>query len=142
MVDELGSILNYSDDLADAEAPSALPAGDYPAQIVKTELKSQSADPSKSSVGIHWLIKPEDYPADYADGDSYPEGKTVRQYLSAEQDKNSRFRMRKFCEGIGVPLTSSINIEDWVGKSAILTLGKARPFQDIMQENISKVSPA
>lgn len=118
---ELGSILEYQEDLSGAEAPKALPASDYPGEITATELAT-SQNSGKLMVKVTWRIKPEDFPADYEDADSFADGKQVVTFQSAEQDKAARFRMRKFCEAIGVKLGKKLDINDWIGKTAVLEI--------------------
>lgn len=137
---ELGSILEYSEDLKDAEAAKSLPASDYPATISSTELAT-SANSGKTNVKVTWRVKPEDFPADYEDADQYPDGKDIIQYVGTADDKNSRFRMRRFLEAIGVKLGKKIDINDWVGKSAVLTLVPDE-FEGVSKENVRGVKSA
>lgn len=133
---ELGSILDYSSDIADAEAPVALPAGDYPAKIVGAELGTSQSS-GKKRVDVTWRIAPEDFPADYEDAESFADGKDVHQYITAEDTKAARFRMKKFCEAIGATLSSRLDVNDWVGKSAIITI-EPDEFEGIERERHRK----
>ena len=140
MAEDLGSIIEYAETLADADAPSALPPGDYPAQVTLTSLGTSQTS-GKQRVEVQFRIKPEDFPADYGDAESFQDGKTVRHYVGAEADRAARFRMRKFCEAIGAPLSSTVDINDWIGKTAVLTISNEE-FEGIPQERVRKVSPA
>lgn len=137
MSGDLGSILDYSSDIADAEAPVSLPAGDYPAKIVAAELGTSQSS-GKKRVDVTFRIAPEDFPADYEDADSFPDGKDVHAYISAEDVKAARFRMRKFCEAIGAPVSSRLDINEWIGKSAIITI-EPDEFEGIERERFRKV---
>ncbi len=117
MSEELGSILEYQETLANAEAPAALPAGDYPAEIVGATV-GRSASSGRLNVKVDFIIKPEDFPADFEDAESYADGMTLSTYVSAEPDKKSRFKMRQFCEKIGIKPTAKIDVNDFVGKRA------------------------
>lgn len=133
-----GSMLDYElADLADAEAPSALPEGDYPAEIIGTAMHV-SASTGKPSVKVDFVIKPEDYPADYIDAASYPEGKTVSFYIGAGKDRPAQFRMAQFLKAIKAPTISPININDWLGLSGKLVL-KADEYEGIQRERITRV---
>lgn len=134
---ELGSILDYSADISDAEAPVALAAGDYPAKIVAAEVGTSQTS-GKSRVDVTFRIQPEDFPADYEDAESFPDGKDLHFYPSAEDTKAARFRMKKFCESIGAALSNRLDVNEWVGKSAILTIEKDE-FEGIERERIRKV---
>lgn len=134
---ELGSILEYSADIADAEAPKSLPAGDYPAKITGAEVGTSQTS-GKTRVDVSFLIDPDDFPADYEDADAFADGKTLHFYVGAGDDKAARFRIRKFLESIGAPLGSKIDVNDWVGRSAIVTI-KPEEFEGIERERITKV---
>lgn len=133
---EANSILDYSADIADAEAPVALPAGDYPAKIVAAE-NGTSQSSGKSRVDVTFRIAPEDFPADYEDAESFPDGKDVHAYVSAEDTKAARFRMKKFCEAIGASMSNRLDINDWIGKSAVITI-EPDAFEGIERERFRK----
>lgn len=139
IMSELGSILDYTTDIADAEAPVALPAGDYPAKIVAAEVGTSQSS-GKKRVDVTFRIMPEDFPADYEDAESFPDGKDVHAYVSAEDTKAARFRMKKFCEAIGAAMSSRLDVNDWIGKSAIITI-EPDEFEGIERERFKKVEP-
>lgn len=134
---ELGSILEYSEDVSDAEAPKALPAGAYTASVTGAEL-GISQNSGKPRVAVSFMIDPEDFPADYEDADSFADGKTIMHYVSAADDKASRFRMRKFIEAIGAKGGTKVDVNDWVGKKAEITI-EPDEFEGIERERIRKV---
>ena len=77
MVDDtegMPSILEFSEDIADAEPPEPLPVGEYRGQIIGTETRMSQKD--TKYVAVTWLIPPEEYPADY-DPSNAPDGKQV-----------------------------------------------------------------
>lgn len=137
---EMGSILEYQEDLASAEAPKALPSSDYLGEVMAAELK-HSASSGKLMADVTFVIKPEAFPPDYEDADAFADGKQLHFYISAEQDKAARFRMRKFCEAIGVKLGKKLDINDWVGKSAMLST-TVEEWEGIERERINKVTAA
>lgn len=131
------NILEYADDIADAEAPVALPAGDYPATIASAELGT-SQNSGKLRVDVTFKIAPEDFPADYEDAASFENGKMVHFYVGAEPDKASRFRMRRFIEAIGAKGGAKIDLNDWVGKKAAITI-RPDEFNGVERETIANV---
>lgn len=137
MAEEYNSILEYADDLADAEAPASLAAGQYPATI-SAAANGKSATSGKKRVQVDWIISPEDFPADFEDAEEFPDGKTVSTYQGSEANKPARYRMRKFIESIGGTLGSKIDINDWVGKKAILTI-EPEEFEGVYRERVKKV---
>lgn len=131
------SIIEYQSDLADAEAPEALPAGQYPCQVVgATNGVSQSS--GKDRVEVELLIDPADFPPDYADADEYAEGKVVKMYVSSSDEKSARFRMRKFCEALQVPLGRNIDLNDWVSRKCIVTV-EEDSFEDVPMNRARRI---
>ncbi len=134
----MGSILEFTENLKDAEAPQSLPPSDYPGEVQSAELGLSNSS-GKPRIDVTFRIKPEDFPADYVDAASFADGKVVHFYLAATDDKASRFRVRKFIESIGAKLGSKIDLNDWVGKNAMLTLGTDE-YDGVERERILKVS--
>lgn len=135
---ENNGIISYATSLADAEAPTALPGGDYPATIIAA-VRGPSQSSGKDQVKVTFRIEPEDYPADYEDAASYPEGKEAQFYVPAEEDRPSMFRMRKFLEAIGMKLGKTVDHNEFVGRKAVVT-NKPEEFEGIPRERITKVS--
>ena len=134
---EMGSIIEFASDISDAEAPKALPAGDYVAEITGAELGTSQSS-GKPRVKVDFRIKPEDFPADYEDADSFADGKIVSHYVGVADDKAARFRLRKFCEAIGAPMGSKLDINEWIGKQAILTI-EPDEYEGVERERSRKV---
>lgn len=137
MSEELGSILDFSQDISEAEAPKPLPAGDYPAKIVSAEVGTSQAS-GKKRVDVTFRIAPEDFPADYEDAESFADGKDVHAYIGAEDNQPARYRMRRFCEAIGAPMSNRLDTNEWIGKSAIITI-ETETFEGIARERFKKV---
>lgn len=135
MSEENGSILDFSTDIAEAEAPIALPAGDYPAKITGAEVGTSKA--GKRMINVTFTIAPEDFPADYEDADSYADGKSITAYIGAEDTKSAKFRLRKFCESIGVVASSRLNVNEWIGKKALISITQEE-FEGVIRERYKK----
>ncbi len=117
MAEDLGSIIEYSIDLNDQEAPDPLPAGEYKGIIRKTEKRESARGTIYAAVSFS--IGAEQYPADFTDGPD--DGLTiVYRRVGLEDNPQSRYGTRRFIEAIGAPLAKSINISDWVGMEAAL----------------------
>lgn len=135
---ELGSIIEYGEDLANAEAPKALPAGDYPATVIAAEI-GESKSSGKERVDVQLRISPEDFPADFTDADSYPDGIVVHMYVSTENTKAQRFRMRKFVEALGAKLGKKLDVNSWIGLNTIVTV-EPDEFEGIENNRARKIS--
>lgn len=112
---ELNSIVEYSVDLNNAEAPPALPKGQYPAEIRKAEVATTKE--GKPWYKTSFYFAPEVYPADFVDGE--PDGMLVPgPFLSAEDTVIARFKVRKFLEAIGIKLSKTVDVNAWLGQVA------------------------
>lgn len=112
------SILEFSSDVASAEAPPPLPVGEYTASIKGVEQKVSSTT-GKDYLSVALVVSPDDYPADFdTDRDMFPDGVTL-QYnrLVAEDSARARYNMRKWCEAIGAKMGKQIDPNDWLGLS-------------------------
>lgn len=139
---DVNSIIEYDEDLSNAEAPVPLPEGDY-AAIIRGAVKQMSkGDTPKEYVNITFFIDPDQYPADYTEGD--PDG-TLLNYgmgrLKTDGSQKSRWGMKKFCENIGVELGRSLDLNEWQGKAAIVTI-KHEQYEGVDQARIVKVGAA
>jgi len=132
------SLIEYDTDLGEAEAPVPLPPGDYPAEIRGAEIKTSGAGNQYVSVTFH--IAPEAYPADYTEGN---EDGTILSFgrLSPEPTQRARWTMKKFTEAIGAKQGKTLDLNDWIGLNAIVTVVN-EPYEGVQQANIKKVNPA
>lgn len=115
---EVGSIIEFSEDLANAEAPAPLPIGDYPATIRSAEAKISSK--GKPMLEVQFFVASESYPADFTEGD--PDGLVLTHYVSIDDSQRGRYRMRKFLEAIGAKLGSRLDVNELLGLTATLSV--------------------
>jgi len=107
------SIIEFQTSLADAEKPMPLPAGEYTAQIRGAEKKT-SERTGNDYLALQLFISPDEYPADFADGD--PDGTVLSFNRMMLSDKaQDRWRLRRFLETVGVKLGASLDPNDLVG---------------------------
>lgn len=130
------SIIEYSDNIADAEAPEPLPEREYVATISKATIETSATKGTKYFAPV-FHINEEDYPADF-DVNNAPGGKDIRHIIGAADDAPSRHRLRKFCEAIGAPMSKRIRPAEWVGLQAKITI-KHDTYEGVKREKISKV---
>lgn len=114
------SVIEFGEDISNAEAPVPLPTGDYAAEIrAATQKISQTSGNPYASV--QFFIPPEQYPADYTEGE--PDGMVLTFNRCSLQDTPaSRHRLRKFLEAIGAPSGKKIDLNEWVGRSATISV--------------------
>jgi hypothetical protein len=136
---EVASIIEYDTDLSEAEAPVPLPRGDYAARIRSAERKMNKAGDNEY-INVVFIVEPEQYPADYDQGD--PDG-TILSYgrLSPANTPKARWAMKRFCEAIGAPLSSKLDLNEWLDKTAIVSVVNEE-WEGIPQAKIAKVGAA
>jgi hypothetical protein len=118
---DVNSIMEFSEDVANAEAVPPLPVGDYPAEI-RGAAKKISNTSGNEYAAVTFFIAPESYPADYTDGN--PDGEVITFNLTGIGDTpKGRHKMRKFVEAIGAKAGKAIDMNDWVGLTATVAIG-------------------
>ena len=117
MSEELSSIVEFSVDLNDQEAPDPLPAGKYTGVIRKAEVRESQRGTRYGAVSFH--IGADQYPADFTDGSE--DGLTlIYRRVGLEDNPQSRFGTKRFIESIGAPLSKKVDVNEWVGMEAAL----------------------
>lgn len=135
--DDQADIMEFSEDIADAEPPVPLPVGPYRASIHDAS-KKVSASSGKQYIQVDFFIHVDEYPADYPREDA-PEGMTVPyRRVPWEDDKVSRHRIRKFCEAIGAEMGRRMGYSRWIGQEAIIHLIHDT-YDGITRNQIAKV---
>ena len=133
MPDELPSVVEFSVDLNDQEAPNPLPAGVYTGVIRKAEVRESQRGTRYGAVSFHIGAdqSPVDFPAGPDDGLTI-----VYRRVGLEDNPQSRFGTKRFIEAIGAPLSKKIDVNEWVGMEAALDVsnetyeGVTRPVID------------
>lgn len=116
---ELSSVYEFSQDIATAEAPPPLPVGEYRAQV-RSVVAAVSKSSGKPMMMLTYSISPDQYPADYTEGNA--DGETLTYYHPLEDTPRNRFRLRKFCEMHGVAASRRINLPDFIGQDVIMNV--------------------
>ena len=131
------SVIEFSTDLNEQEAPVPLPEGDYEAEIRSVEIKESQRKTKYAEVTF--LISPDQYPADFSE-DGNPDGEILKyRRVSLEDNPRSRFNTRKFIEAIGAPLGKRIDLNQWIGCRANVTIGHDE-YEGEMRANVTRVS--
>ena len=136
---QLPSVIEFDEDIAEAEAPVPLPVGDYPAEVrgAVQKLAQQTNNPYAS---VSFFINADAYPADYTEGE--PDGMLLTfNRVSLQNTPSGRHRLRKFVEAIGAPAGAKIDLNDWVGRTATVTIAHDT-WEGEQRANIAKVTAA
>lgn len=133
---DLPSVVELDDDISNAEAPAPLPVGEYPATIRAAEM--QTSKSGNLMARVNFTIAPDEYPADFTDGN--PEGETLLHFqMMNVEDARTRYRLKNFLTAIGAPKGKRIDVNDWLGLEAKVTIGHEE-YEGEMRGRITKVS--
>ena len=117
MSEELASIVEFSVDLKNQDAPEPLPAGSYTGVVRNAEVKESQRGTRYAAVSFH--ISEDQFPADYKDGSD--DGLTlIYRRVGLEDNPQARYGTKRFIEAIGAPLSKSVDVSEWVGMEAAL----------------------
>ena len=138
MSDDLPSVIEFSEDISDAEAPPPLPVQEYEANIRGVTQKT-SATSGNSYAEISFHIDTDQFPADY-DVENAPDGKTiVHRRVTLVDDRAGRYRLRLFMEAIGATPGRNVDLNDWIGLSARVLVAHSE-YEGVTREEITKVT--
>lgn len=136
---EMG-IIEFGEDISDAEAPEPLPQGVYPAEVT-----SATAGESKSSgrlqITTRFRVSPDDYPADYP-MEHAPDGFERSTWTPCGDNPNGRHRTRQLCEALGVPASKNVDLSDFIGKTCRIQIAPDTNLNGEPDARIVKVLPA
>lgn len=108
------TILEFQTSLADQAEPQPLPERDYNGEI-RAAMKKTSAS-GTDYIQLDVFVPAEEYPADYTDGD--PDGVTLSfRRLMLDGTPNSRWRLKRLCEAVGVTPGNTLDLNEFVGRS-------------------------
>lgn len=111
------SILEFGSDIASAEAPPPLPAGEYPATIETVEEKVSQTS-GKNYLGVTLRVARDNFPADFDAEGAFEDGVPLSyNRLVTEDNARARYNMRKWCEAIGAKMGKQIDPSEWIGLS-------------------------
>lgn len=135
---EATSIMEFSEDISTAEAPPPIPAGDYPASIVKAEIK-ESAKGNKY-LALMFKIDPDNYPADFIEGNLDGEQLSYNRVQMSDTPRG-RYQLRKFLESIGAPMSRVLDPNELMGLTATVGV-KHGTWEGEVRAEIGKVLSA
>lgn len=139
MTDEVMTIVDFSEDISEAEQPEPLPEGVYPAEVLAAEVKVSQKGTKYGAVTF--VISPDDFPADYPQ-ENAPDGKViVYRRLGLEDNQQARFMARRFCEALGAPMGRQLDLSQMVTLSANVHI-KHGEWEGVTREEIDKVEAA
>lgn len=131
----LSSVVEFDSDISKAEQPSPLPSGIYKATIVGAEVKMSKS--GNRYAALKWKVSAEEYPADYVDGAK--DGTTLSyNRLVLENTTQAKYMLRKFCQQLGLPMSTRIDVQEWIGTSHKIEVANSM-YEGMMRAEISKL---
>lgn len=132
---ELKTVVEYSVDLNNAEAPPALPKGQYPFEIRTAEV-AQGPKGDWYKLGLYFA--PEVYPVDVA-ADLPADGMIVPgPYVSAADTVKDRFKVRKLLEALGLKLSNKVDVNNFIGATGTAET-TVEMFEGVPQTRVVKI---
>lgn len=115
-------LIELEDNLADAEKPPELPAGNYTGEIQSVEVATSQK--GNEYFAIAFKIAPSEIPADMQD--DFEDGATLyynRIVKPKKGDRRALYNLRQFIEKIGLDSnTTTIDPNQWMGQEARLKI--------------------
>jgi len=137
MADE-ESILTFSEDISEAEAPDPLPVGDYPASVHSIEVKT-SATSGNRYLNTMFRVQPDDFPPDFP-LENAPDGAMIPfRRVVVEDTPRHRHSLRRFCEACGVAASKTVNVTEFVGAEVVLSI-QHDEYNGVNREDVREVS--
>lgn len=133
-------IMEFSKAVFEQTAPPPLPSGDYPAEIVNSEIKTSTSS-GNNYLALTFLIHPNDYPADFIEGDMDGTKLSYNRLVMTDTPR-SRWMLRQFCEAVGAAVPSTtFDPTDLMGIRAMVTVTH-QEYEGEQRAQISRVSGA
>lgn len=129
-------ILQFSTNIADAEAPPALPAGTYRAICTKAQ-PTTSKSSGNPLLPLEFKINKSEFPADFeTDADTIT---LMLNSLTVRDNAQDRWRLKQVCQALGVPMSSKIDPNDFLMKECRLETRIAPGLDGTPRAEIAKV---
>jgi hypothetical protein len=136
--EELPTIVDFGDDIGDAEPPVPLPVGEYDAQIVHAEQRVSQTSGNRYAA-VHFRIMPDQYPADFP-VEEEPDGVLIiYRRVVLEPTGRARWNAKQFCTAIGADLGRNVDLKSWVGCTARVGV-EHDTYQGVTRAAIGRVS--
>lgn len=136
------SIIEYSIDLNDQEKPPVLPVGDYPAEVTGVE-KKYGKDSGRPYLNVKYSISADNQPADFVEALGTNAPVTVfNMVFGCEDNPQSRYNMKQFCEALGAPMSNRIDAKDFLGRTAKVTIKHGKDLAGNPRPEVQSVKRA
>jgi hypothetical protein len=132
-------ILNFSQNIADAEPPPQLPAGEYKCVCTAAQDKI-AASSGNPMLTLTLQVPSSEFPADFDVGEGV-DALTFTLNVVARDIPADRWRMKNTCKAFGVPLASTIDPNDFVGREARARIRMGLDLEKNPRAEVAQVLP-
>lgn len=133
------ALLNFSQNIADAEAPPQLPPGEYRC-ICSAATDKIAASSGNPMLTLTLQVPRSEFPADFEPGDGVDE-LTFTLNIVARDIPADRWRMKNACRSFGVPMSSNIDPSDFVGREARARVRMGQDLEKNPRAEVGQVLP-
>jgi hypothetical protein len=139
MSEDTMSIVEFSEDISEAEAPEPLPVGEYPATIRAAEVKISQRGTKYAAVSF--MITPDSFPADYPIENAADGKMLIYRRVGMEDNPQARYMLKNFCNAIGATASKKIDVNEWIGLEASVEVDHDT-YEGVTREQITRVNEA
>jgi hypothetical protein len=132
-------LLAFSQNIADAEAPPQLPPGEYKC-VCTAAVDKEAASSGNPMLTLTLQIPRSEFPADFDPGEGVDE-LTFTLNVVARDIPADRWRMKNTCKAFGVPMSSNIDPNDFVGREARAAVRMGMDLEKNKRAEIGRVLP-
>jgi len=132
-------LLTFSSNIADAEAPPQLPAGEYKAICTAAQDKI-AASSGNPMLTLTMQVPRSEFPADFDPGDGVDE-LTFTLNVVSRDIPTDRWRMKNTCKAFGVPMSNNIDPNDFVGRECRARVRMGKDLEKNDRAEIGQVLP-
>lgn len=133
------SLIQFSQNIADAEAPAPLPAGEYEGVCVSA-VPGISKSSGNPMLPLGYKVTADQFPADF-DAGGVDELSFTYNRLTTRDTAQDRFRMKNICLAHGVAMSNNIDANDFIGKRVKLVIGIEKDLEGNDRAAITKILP-
>lgn len=134
------SIIEFSEDISEAEAPQPLPIGEYLATVEAVDVRTSNTS-GREYISATLRVSPDEFPPDF-DAAAYPDGVMLNyNRLGLEDNSRNRYNMRKWCEALGAPMGKQVDPSEWIGMTCRVGIVH-RSWEGEDRPNINKIASA
>lgn len=136
------SIIELDENLADVEKPPEVPPGLYAGEVQDVQILTSAK--GNKYFAVRFVIPPDELPVDVRE--HYEDGAVIfwnRQIVPGPGDARAKFNLKRLIEALGLDTrTSTIDPNEWMGRSARLRVRIGAEYQGERRAEIASVEPA